>query len=171
MKQENAYFQSVYEDTYRDLLRYVVIQTRRAGDEEDILQNAYTKFYKRIRKRGHADIGSADAFLMRIVQQELKTYYRFRMVRAEREEGLMRDVLDERRDIADEAVDGEMLRQIWHIVSAAPVPSYKAFVLHYYFGMRVPEIAAALALSESSVTSRLHRVRQTIRNEMKKEWE
>lgn len=170
MKKENAYFQSVYETTYLDMLRYVVIQTRRAADVEDILQNAYTKFYKRIARHGHDDIGNANAFMMRIVQHELKNYYRFRLITAEREESIPEHTADLRIDVADEAVNGEMLRAIYGIVRAAPTLSYKSFVLHYYFGMRVPEIAEALGLTESGVTSRLHRVRQTIRNKLEKEW-
>ena len=164
------YFKSVYETTYRDLLRYVVIQTRNAGDVEDIVQNAYMKFYRRIQRRGHHDICDTKAFLMSIVQKELKSYYRFRLTKAERELPLPDDnVLSEAMPLEEVAATEDTLCQVWHIIESAPILSYKAFVLHWYFGMRVPEIATALGLSESSVTSRLFRVRATIRKKLEKE--
>ena len=56
MQSETEYFRRVYEATYEDMLRYTVIKTRRAADIEDILQNAYSRFFSRITRRGHGDI-------------------------------------------------------------------------------------------------------------------
>ncbi len=170
MQREQEYFQSVYEATYQDLLRYVVIQTKKAGDVEDIMQNAYTKFYGRIQKRGHNDIVNVRAFLMTIVQQELKTYYRFRLRKKQHEQVMPEDdQISGNVRLEEEAVNRDLLQKVWLIIEKAPAQSYKAFVLHYYFGQSVPEIAKALSLTESNISSRLYRLRQTIRARMAKE--
>lgn len=170
MQGAKEYFRGVYEETYHELLRYVVIKTRSAGDVEDILQNAYLKLYRRIQKRGYADIENANAFMMRVVQKELSTYYRFRLRKAEREQSMPAfEMAGASPDVEDQAINGETLRHIWRVIEGAPALSYKSFVLHYYFGMSVPEIARSLGLSEPNVTSRLYRVRQTLRSKLEKE--
>lgn len=55
MQEAREYFRGVYEETYQDMLRYAVIKTRNAADVEDILQNAYTKLYRRIERHGYKD--------------------------------------------------------------------------------------------------------------------
>jgi DNA-directed RNA polymerase specialized sigma24 family protein len=78
MQSETEYFRRVYEATYEDMLRYAVIKTRRAADIEDILQNAYSRFFSRITRRGHGDIDDPKAYLMSILQKELSGFYRFK---------------------------------------------------------------------------------------------
>ena len=80
MQSETEYFRRVYEATYEDMLRYTVIKTRRAADIEDILQNAYSRFFSRITRRGHGDIEDPKAYLMSILQKELSGFYRFKII-------------------------------------------------------------------------------------------
>lgn len=86
MRSETEYFRRVYEATYEDMLRYTVIKTRRAADIEDILQNAYSRFFSRITRRGHGDIDDPKAYLMSILQKELSGFYRFKIIKAEKEQ-------------------------------------------------------------------------------------
>ena len=172
MQTQNEYFKSVYDATYHDILRYVVIKSRSASDVEDIIQNAYMKFYNRIQKRGFSDIENPAAFIMSVVQSELKRYYRFRIKRDEREQELNGCVLpDGGASVDDIAINAELIHSVWASIEAAPPLSYKAFVLHYCFGMSVEDTARELGLSASAVTARLYRVRQSVRSDMKKEWE
>ncbi len=169
MRGEDDYFSSVYEQTYRDMLRYVVMKTRNAADVEDIMQNAYAKFYKRLQRRGHADILDAGAFMMGVVQRELNSYYRFRIIRAQREQALEEGAPSGELCLEDRAVTADLLRRVWKELERAPLMSYKCFVLHCYFGMSAPDIAQALGLTEPGVTSRLYRTRQALRQRLGKE--
>ncbi|HWS28915.1 MAG TPA: RNA polymerase sigma factor [Clostridia bacterium] len=169
MQEAREYFRDVYEETYQDMLRYAVIKTRNAADVEDILQNAYTKLYRRIERRGYADIDNPAAFMMRVVQKEIVGYYRFRLVKEEKERPLPEYSAADSFSLEDAAASAETLRSVWKVIEAAPALSYKSFVLHYYFGMSVLETAKALGVSEANITSRLHRVRQTIKSRLKKE--
>jgi RNA polymerase sigma factor (sigma-70 family) len=107
--------------------------------------------------------------MMRIIQKEIASYYRFRLVKEEKERPLPEFNAADGYSLEDVAVNSETLRNVWKVIEAAPVLSYKSFVLHYYFGMSVPETAKALGASEANVTSRLHRVRQTIKNRLNRE--
>ncbi len=171
MQSEHNYFRQIYEATYRDLLRYVVIKTRAAADVEDIMQSAYASFYRRITRRGHQDIDNPKAFLVAIVNQELKKYYRFRILRRENECAADEASLPGGDDPCEASESRALTDRVWELVRQAPADGYRAFVLHYSFGMTVPEIAKALNLSEAAVKSRLYRLRQTIRDNMSKEME
>ena len=160
MQSETEYFRRVYEATYEDMLRYTVIKTRRAADIEDILQNAYSRFFSRITRRGHGDIEDPKAYLMSILQKELSGFYRFK---------IMTELSVE--DIEDSAINAEMLGKVWDEIASAPAESYKAFVLYYYLDMTVADIARELNLSESAVKSRIHRLRASVRQKLAKEWQ
>lgn len=172
MQSETEYFRRVYEATYEDMLRYTVIKTRRAADIEDILQNAYSRFFSRITRRGHGDIDDPKAYLMSILQKELSGFYRFKIIKAEKEQR-MTDGMTELsvEDIEDSAINAEMLGKVWDEIASAPAESYKAFVLYYYLDMTVADIARELNLSESAVKSRIHRLRASVRQKLAKEWQ
>ena len=172
MRPETEYFRGVYEATYEDMLRYAIIKTRRPADVEDILQNAYSKFFSRITRRGHGDIEDPKAYLMSILLKELSAFYRFKIIRAEKErhitDGMAELSLD---DIEDSAINTELLGKVWNEIASAPAKSYKAFVLYYYLDMAVADIARELNLSESAVKSRIHRLRAYLRQKLAKEWQ
>lgn len=52
--------------------RFVLSHASRFQDAEDIIQNVYTRFYKRISEKGCDDIESAEAFLINIAKFELQ---------------------------------------------------------------------------------------------------
>ena len=156
MQSETEYFRRVYEATYEDMLRY----------------NAYSKFFSRITRRGHGDIDDPKAYLMSILQKELSGFYRFKIIKAEKEQR-MTDGMTELsvEDIEDSAINAEMLGKVWDEIASAPAESYKAFVLYYYLDMTVADIARELNLSESAVKSRIHRLRASVRQKLAKEWQ
>ena len=171
MQSETEYFRRVYEATYEDMLRYTVIKTRRAADIEDILQNAYSRFFSRITRRGHGDIDDSKAYLMSILQKELSGFYRFKIIKAEKEQR-MTDGMTELsvEDIEDSAINAEMLGKVWDEIASAPAESYKAFVLYYYLDMTVADIPRELNLSTSAVQRRIHRLRPSVRQQPPKDW-
>ena len=62
----DSYFDAVYAETFNSVSKFVVSHAARFQDSEDIIQNVYTRFYKRISEKGFADIESAEAFLINI---------------------------------------------------------------------------------------------------------
>lgn len=109
---------------------------------------------------------------MSILQKELSGFYRFKIIKAEKEQR-MTDGMTELsvEDIEDSAINAEMLGKVWDEIASAPAESYKAFVLYYYLDMTVADIAHELNLSESAVKSRIHRLRASVRQKLAKEWQ
>ena len=69
------YFNRVYNETCRSVSRFVVSKCGNMEDAEDIIQNVYTRFFKRISEKGHEDIESPEAFLINIAKFECRTYF------------------------------------------------------------------------------------------------
>ncbi len=70
----DLYFNNAYEQTFSAVSRYVASHASRFQDAEDIIQNVYTRFYKRICDKGFDDIESAEAFLINIAKFECRTF-------------------------------------------------------------------------------------------------
>lgn len=158
------YFNDVYDATYSDMLRYALVKARCAEDVEDLLQNTYAKFFRRIRQHGHADIGNARAFLVTLLHKELARYYRFHAGRSEAE---LRQDLPPAAAVQPAAetlgVTALTLSEVWDCVRSMPPLSQKVFLLYYGLDQPIAQIAQALSLSETAVKSRLHRARAFVR--------
>ena len=71
MLSDDPYFDAVYADSYPVLLRYAMLRLPDPFDAEDVLQNVYVRFLRRLARRGHADIDQPGAFLLRMLRNEI----------------------------------------------------------------------------------------------------
>ena len=163
MKQD--YFDRVYEKTYESLLRYAIVHLSDPMDAEDALQNVYTQFYRRIESRGHADILSPLAFLMRILKHEIARSYAQRSANAACE--LTEDIPADPLSFEDEAETRVMAEHVLDVAKTLPPENYRVFLLYYGFNRSVAEIARELQLGEEAVKSRLFRSRNVVRRQLK----
>ncbi len=161
---EKQYFSAIYEETYADILRYVVIKTANADAVEDIVQNVYQNFYKRIRRRGFRDIYEPKAFLITLAQKELLKHYAKKKIQEEKFV-LDMDVQEIEDDLPFEKLieNRELTHRIWQAVKEGPLGCYQAFVLFYGYDYSIAYIAHALHITEQNVKSRLHRTRAVVR--------
>ena len=66
-------FNKIYNDTYQDIVKYVVCSCKKIDDVSDIVQNIYLEVLKKINKK---EIDKN--YLMGIAKHKIKDYYRFR---------------------------------------------------------------------------------------------
>ncbi len=159
------YFDRVYEKTYVSLLRYAIVHLSDPLDAEDALQNVYTQFFRRIEARGHADILSPLAFLMKLLKREIIRSYAERSAHETSE--LADDVAAEPLSFEDEAETRVMAEHVWDAAKTLPPENYRVFLLYYGFEHSVAEIARELRLGEEAVKSRLFRSRNAVRRQLK----
>lgn len=163
----DAYFNQIYDQTYHDLLRYLVVKTSCAADVEDILQEVYRKFYTRICRRGHRDIDKPKAYLQAAANKELATFYKTRSIRMEQERPLEPDMDAEEISFAPQLEQRAAMREVWDIVCGCPTDSYRAFTLYYGFDVPIEKIATLLGSTPQAVKSRLFRTRSEVRRRLK----
>lgn len=65
-------FEDIYNDTYNDLLRFVVFKCNNLDDVNDIVQETYIELFKMMKKQEIHDIR---AFIIGIAKNKLKKYY------------------------------------------------------------------------------------------------
>lgn len=69
----------------------------------------------------------------------------------------------------DTAIQNEMVRSIDAFLQKLPQKSCDMFVMRYFYGDSVNDIAKALSLSSSNVKTTLHRTRECLKDYLKKE--
>ncbi len=171
----DAYFNSVYSETFASVSRYVVSKCGSIQESEDILQNIYARFYQRIAKKGYEDIENAEAFVINIAKFECKNYFGFikkhsvsnsfadfseeQMVAVEAE------MSREQKSLEDVLCNSLVAKQIFNDIANDDPVTGRIFYLHFVCDMKLDEVAKALDLNLSTVKNKLYR---TIERQKKK---
>ena len=67
-------FNSTYEKTYSDVLKYIIIKCHNVNDANDIIQEVYLEFWKILSKR-HIDESNIKSYLIGIAINKVKKHY------------------------------------------------------------------------------------------------
>ena len=171
----NEYFNAVYSETFASVSRFVVSKCGSILDSEDILQNVYSRFFSRIKKKGFRDIESPEAFLINIAKFECRNY--FGVLKKRSKTSSFADYTEEQmveieaemsrsEKNLEEVLCNELLaRQIFEDIANDDPLIGKIFYMHFVLDMKLDEIARELELSLSGVKNKLYR---TIERQKKK---
>ncbi|MCI5669088.1 MAG: sigma-70 family RNA polymerase sigma factor [Oscillospiraceae bacterium] len=172
----DSYFDAVYAETIGPVSRFVVSHAARFQDTEDIVQNIYTRFYKRISEKGYRDIESTEAFLINIAKFECRSVFAGFKRRKERD--VILSDIDEEQTAAIEAemsrdqklledimTDKILAKQIFDDIMSGDETVGRIFYLHFVCDMKLEEVANQLDLKLSTVKTKLYR---TIEKQKKK---
>lgn len=160
---QKQYFNAVYDETYADILRYAVIKTGNAEAVEDIVQNVYQNFYKRIVRRGFLDIHEPKAFLVTLAKKELSRHYARKKTTAEHYTDTPVEECAGDFPFEQFVENRELSQKIWEAVKRGPLLSYQVFVLFYGYDKPISSVAQILNITEQNVKNRLFRTRNMVR--------
>ncbi len=172
----DSYFNNAYAETFKAVSRFVASQTDHFQDAEDIIQNVYTRFYKRISEKGFEDIDSAEAFLINIAKFECRSFLSGFIKRRSRvksmsdfseEEAAALDAeLSRNEPVLEEVINNKILaKQIFDDIVKTDETVGQIFYLHFVCDMQLDKVAEKLGLSVSTVKTKLYR---TINRQKKK---
>ena len=172
----DSYFDTVYAETFESVSRFVVSHAARFQDAEDIVQNVYTRFYKRLKDKGCEDIDNAEAFVINIAKFECKSFFSGFMKRKEKvlnmsdfdEEqsaSLEAELSRDQKRLEDVMSDKILAKQIFEDIMSDDEIVGKIFYMHFVCDMKLDEIANVLDLKLSTVKTKLYR---TIERQKKK---
>ena len=172
----DSYFDAVYAETIGPVSRFAVSHAARFQDTEDIVQNVYTRFYKRISEKGYADIESTEAFLINIAKFECRSMFAGFKRRKDRD--VILSDIDEEQSAAIEAemsrdqklledimADKILAKQIFDDIMSGDEMTGRIFYLHFVCDMKLEEVANRLDIKLSTVKTKLYR---TIDNQKKR---
>lgn len=164
----DLYFNNAYAETFSAVSRYVACHASRFQDAEDIIQNVYTRFYKRICDKGYEDIESAEAFIINIAKFECRTFLSGFIKRrdkvknmsefSEEESAALDAELSRNEPLLEEIMANKILaKQVFDDIAKSDETTGQIFYLHFACDMKLDEVAKRLGMSLSSVKNKLYR--------------
>ncbi|MGL5151560.1 MAG: RNA polymerase sigma factor [Clostridium sp.] len=163
----------IYDETHKEVLRYVVSKCHNQNDIDDIIQNIYLSFYKRLCK--NIQIDSPIKYLITIAKHELYKHYGVISMTFKNVNIFSKgddDSFDELEyDLAQKElnIDSLLCSEIWTYIKGLDLITFKIFVLHYSHDMKLKDISQTLKLKESTVKNKLYRALKSIRKEFNRE--
>ena len=158
-------FDDLYNSTHKAALTFITAKCKRTADIADIFQDTYMELYQVLDKRGADYITNGKAFVLRLARQKLARHYsladRLRgfvsLETADDDENAPADFIADDFILEDFIVDQDILSAVRDYIQAQPEAVQKVFYLFYEVGITIPEIAAALGISESNVKNEIYR--------------
>ena len=148
-------FDVVYNESYKDISRYVVLNANNIGDVKDILQNIYLEVYKNI------DKVSDKNYVFGIAKNVLKKYYRFKFLRKDDTE--ITDNIKSNINLEKTVIDKFDTELVWKYLKKKNNNIAKIIYLYYYEDFTIKEIANSLNLTESNVKNYIYRTLKELR--------
>lgn len=172
----DSYFNDVYSATFKAVSRFVAAHAARFQDSEDIIQNVYTRFYKRISEKGFEDIESPEAFVINIAKFECRTFLAGFVKRrentrnlsdfSEEESAALEAELSRSVPLMEDVLEDKLLaKQIFDDIMKNDAVVGQIFYLHFVCDMKLDEVARRLGLNVSTVKTKMYR---TIERQKKK---
>jgi len=154
------FFEQIYNDTYDDLLRYVVFKCNNLDDVNDIIQETYIALYKSMNKQ---QINEPKAFIIGIAKNKLKKHYDIKnkiknlFITTSIDEEEMVNKLSNNFDLQNHILEKITKEEIWQYLKNKNITTAKIFYLYYAESVSIKEIAVNLKMTESSVKNHLYR--------------
>ena len=146
-------FSKIYDETYNDVLRYVVCKCSNISDVEDIIQNIYLDVYKKLPN-------ISKSYIMGISKNKVNDYYRYNYKRKILEMFCKEEIeVDYKSDVDIESAtimkyDVDL---VWKYLKKKKAVISKVFCLYFKLGLTIKEISLELGISESNVKHYLYR--------------
>lgn len=169
-------FNKVYDETYSELMRFLLSRTGDYNITSDLLQEIYKAFYIRICNRGAEDIQCFKAFLIASATNLLKRHFgRLSELRQEVHfddlENVTLDVLEleisERLPGIEESyVTREMAEQVLGYLEKKGTVVKRLFVYHFFCGITIKEAAQKLDIKQSDAVNLIYRTIKDIKRRL-----
>lgn len=173
--QENfQIFKKIYDETYNNLLKFIVCRCSNIDDVNDIIQETYTEFYKVFSSEKELD--NVNKYIYGIAKNKIKKHYnliyRIKTISLSKEEdtGLI-DTISSDINIEKIILDKSDLDFIWEYLKKKKIIIQRVFYLYYSLDLSINEISNELGISESCVKNYLYRTLNELQEVMRKECE
>lgn len=173
--QENfQMFKKIYDETYNNLLKFIVCRCSNIDDVNDIIQETYTEFYKIF--ISEKKLNNVNKYIYGIAKNKIKKHYnliyKIKTISLSKEEdtGLI-DTISSDINIEKIILDKSDLDFIWEYLKMKKIIIQRVFYLYYSLDLSIKEISNELGISESCVKNYLYRTLNELQEVMRKECE
>lgn len=163
--QSNLYkFNSIYDETYSDVLKYVIIKCHNVNDANDILQETYLEFWKILNKKELSE-NNIKSYIIGIAINKIKKHYTIleklktvSLFQKNDKDIELIDTIEDNLNIDNFIIKNDDWDTIWkYIKNMKNQDIPKVFYLHYKLELSIKEIANVLKVSESYIKNLIYR--------------
>ena len=142
-------FKEIYDLYKNNIYRLALSYTKNYIDSEDIVQNVFIKYYKKINK---VDNDKVKNWLIKVTINECKTYFLSPWRKH------VTELSDENYKVTD--------KQVLFLKELSKLNKKDSLIIHlyYYEGYKISEISKILRINESTIKSRLCRARLKLKD-------
>ncbi len=163
--QLNLYkFNDIYDKTYSDILKYVIIKCHNIDDTKDIMQEIYLELWNILNKKELLDI-NIKSYLIGIANHKIKKHYTLlqkiktvSLFEKNDKDIELIDTLEDDLDMNHIIIEQDNWDTIWKYIKKKKnqdIP--KVFYLYYVWDCTIKEIANLLNVKESYVKHLIYR--------------
>ncbi len=163
--QSNLYkFNNIYDNTYSDILKYIIIKCHNVNDANDILQETYFELWKILNKKELSE-NNIKSYLIGIAINKIKKHYtllqKVKTVslfdKNDKDIELI-DTIEDDLNIDDFMIKNDNWDAIWkYIKNKKNQDIPKVFYLYYKSELSIKEISEYLKVSESYTKNLIYR--------------
>ena len=151
-------FENIYQRTYDNTLKFIVIKCNNIDDINDIIQDTYIELYHKLQRK-NIDVENEKNYIVGIAKNIIKRHYR--KVKNENNEISINEYenmeVSDDINIEDNFITQENAKDVWNYIENKDIITTKVFYLYYILGYKIEEIAEEMNLNLSNVKSRIYR--------------
>lgn len=157
-------FNDIYDKTYSDVMKYVIVKCHNINDANDIIQDVYFELWKILNKKEVVDT-NIKSFLIGIAINKIKKHYsivqRFKTISFFDTDSNDIELIDNIKsdiDIEDLIIKNDDWNSVWkYLKNKKNQDIPKVFYLYYKLGLSLKEISNELDKSESYIKNLIYR--------------
>lgn len=157
-------FNDIYDKTYSDVMKYVIVKCHNINDANDIIQDVYFELWKILNKKEIND-SNIKSFLIGIAINKIKKHYsiiqRFKTISFFDTDSNDIELVDNIKsdiDIEDLVIKSDDWNSVWkYLKNKKNQDIPKVFYLYYKLGLSLKEISNELDKSESYIKNLIYR--------------
>ena len=154
-------FKKIYDETYNNILRYIIIKTSNINEVNDIIQETYLELWNILKRRVLRE-ENLNSFMIGIANNKIKKHYTFlkklKFLIKDSSDKDIEDIKEEKISLEELNIKKEEWDSVWEYLKTRKnqdIP--KIYYLYYVEGINIKEIALVLKVMESYVKNLLYR--------------
>lgn len=154
-------FETIYNETYDEMIKFVIYKCSDLDDINDIVQDVYFEFYKAL--ENNVNIENYKSYLFGIAKNKVKKYYDIKSKTSTI--SIFQKMTDDESviqiaseiDVEADFINKDNIEKIWTYLKQGNIVWAKIFYLYFVQENTLKEIATMMDMKESTVKSNLYR--------------
>jgi RNA polymerase sigma-70 factor (ECF subfamily) len=163
-------FEFLYNNTYKNVLKYTICHCKNLDDVNDIIQDIYTELYQKIIIKKHINLDNVESYIIGIAKNKIKGHYASmkKIYQMETESENLEQLNSNEIDIEKDLITKDNVMQVWSYLKSKGGLTAKIFYLYYVMDIPIKTIAEDLKITESNVKNHLYRTQKELKKNFMK---